>query len=369
MSSLRPFHLSLLSLSLACQGEEEKEAVVEWLNPTEAGPHAVGVFETTYPGSDGIEKNALIWHPTTETDGDLIRYSDLILSDLSQLDVEPNCEQPWPVVLFSHANSAINWQSSFLVERLASQGYVVMAPMHHENNFFDDDGERIAIAKRRPQEIKDAADRLFDVIGDSTGDLAGCIDPADGYAVMGHSFGGYTTLALAGAPADFDAGMAYCENDSGYFCDLLNEWADEGGELGVNADADPRIWAAAPMVHAGYEVFHGGLDQIETPMLLLGASEDTSTLDKMHLTYDGLGNAKKRYMAVLEGAGHFSYSDICDLGFTSSNFNCDESALDSEIVHRRTNTWVSAFLQEARGREDVSEFLPGELSGVDWRSD
>ena len=32
-----------------------------------------------------------------------------------------------------------------------------------------------------------------------------------GYAISGHSFGGYTTLATAGAPVDLDAAMAYCD--------------------------------------------------------------------------------------------------------------------------------------------------------------
>ena len=119
MSSFHALYIPIVSLLLACGAQEEKSSPIEWQNPSEMGPNAVGVFETTYMGSDDIEKNALIWHPTAETDGDLIRYSDLILSDLSQLDADPNCEQIRPVVMFSHANSAINWQSSFLVEYLA----------------------------------------------------------------------------------------------------------------------------------------------------------------------------------------------------------------------------------------------------------
>ena len=324
MTSKCFFQFPFVIFVFACQSAKSTETTLEWLNPTETGPHAVGVLETNHIGSDGIEKNALIWYPTTETDGDRIRYSDLILSDVSQIDVTANCDDTRPVVLFSHANTSINWQSTFLVEHLASQGYVVMAPMHHGNNFFDDDREKIEVAKQRPIEIQDAADWLFDSQTESDAPLSNCIDPTHGYAVMGHSFGGYTTLALAGAPANFDAGATYCANDSDYFCDVLNEWIDEGGDLGVVDGGDPRVWAAVSMVHHGYEVFHSGLNEIKVPTLLLGASEDIPTLEKMHFTFDGLSAAYTLYGHL--GCRTFSYSDICDLGITASRFNCDEQA-------------------------------------------
>ena len=56
----------------------------------------------------------------------------------------------------------MRWQSPFLVEYLASHGFVVVAPDHTGNTIFDYDSGRMPEVARRPHDIIDAADWLKD---------------------------------------------------------------------------------------------------------------------------------------------------------------------------------------------------------------
>ena len=149
----------------------------------------------------------------------------------------------------------------FLTEYLASRGWVIVAPDHRGNTFFEAEEHRIALALRRPIDIQDTVDWLFNSLGGTNGELNGCIDPNDGYAISGHSFGGYTTLATAGAVVDLAQAQTHCETQNEWMCGAVSDWINKGHEAQRVDLSDERVWAAMPMANAGYEVLHSGLDQ------------------------------------------------------------------------------------------------------------
>ena len=69
---------------------------------------------------------------------------------------------------------------------------------------------------------------------------------------MGHSFGGYTTVALSGSVIDTNASANHCaDSPYGWLCDQVAEYASEHGS-GIYDLSDDRIWAGIPMAPVGF---------------------------------------------------------------------------------------------------------------------
>lgn len=104
----------------------------------------------------------------------------------------------YPLIAFSHGNSGLRRQSTFLTTHLASWGFMVVAPDHTGNTFPEmqgiDEEQRKAIhlAARaaRPGDLTTAIDAAID-------------DPevprvdATRIGALGHSFGGWTAMKMA----------------------------------------------------------------------------------------------------------------------------------------------------------------------------
>jgi dienelactone hydrolase len=124
---------------------------------------------------------------------------------------------PFPLLMFSHGSGADPHLYVSLTEYLASHGYIVVAPEHTGNRFVDNDAFLItgldcgtllsrpcldSIAKSavdRPQDIRFVLDQ---VLAGHAGLDPAAID-ASRIGMYGHSFGGYTTVVVAGGNGFF----------------------------------------------------------------------------------------------------------------------------------------------------------------------
>jgi predicted dienelactone hydrolase len=99
----------------------------------------------------------------------------------------------WPLVVISHGSGGSNLSNRTLAAHLARHGFVVAMPEHPRDNRGDNQlAGTDAILAQRPADIRLVMDWAF-----SNDLFASSLQP-DTAAIIGHSSGGYTALAVAG---------------------------------------------------------------------------------------------------------------------------------------------------------------------------
>ena len=210
---------------------------------------------------------------------------------------------------------------------------------------------------RRPRDLTDAADWLYSTAGELEG-LSDCLNEDDGFAVAGHSFGGYTATAIAGVEYSLSSSGYFCSLYPSYWlCDESYAWVMAHPEYATWDLSDSRVWATVPMAPAGYEILYGGLDEVEVPALLLGGQWDsvTSMEWSVNFIYDAIGSEDK-YLGELHRAGHSAFISICELWPESDE--CHSPYLEETESHAQVQTITLAFLRMVQGDESAADYLP-----------
>ena len=178
-------------------------------DPSLRGPHPVGVIQTRISSAeDPIDPERTlpteIWYPARPG----VRERDdgehpLGLPHRATRNVTPLPDATLPLVVFSHGNSGLRQQSTFLMTHLASHGFVVAAPDHVGNTFgemisLETDEERrevhLRARRQRPHDVARVISALLDEGLEA--DRRPAIDPGR-IGVAGHSYGGWTALKVA----------------------------------------------------------------------------------------------------------------------------------------------------------------------------
>ena len=319
-------------------------------NSLEDGPFEVGYrydsFEYT-PLGEGEEARPIdlsIWYPTFEDDGDHARYSGLIQQEGIWEDAAPALDGPAPVMLFSHGNSGMSTQNYFSSEHLASHGWIVVAPEHTGNTWMGSSDHSINMSKGfyRPQDMSASLDYFLDLPDDDP--LAD--SASDDIAISGHSFGGFTSLANTGASFAVDELQEECEsgNNQEDYCDLLT---DENEEIFRDGFLDERIKVSLPMTPGGADVFRQGLADVAVPTLVWTAAEDATLPNVVEgdPIWEGLSGDDHVRIDMLE-AGHFTYSNMCDLVGTAIPQAADDGCSDEFIVAKDVHPLINAYTLE-----------------------
>ncbi|MCC6217245.1 MAG: hypothetical protein IT376_20470 [Polyangiaceae bacterium] len=371
-------------LSSACGAEADAgpaaDAEPRAGDPEQVGPFAVGVTTLEAPDPAGDRPLPLtVWYPARAPAGAApaeyqLEIGVLVLatleSPLGAVREAPLDERgaPYPVVVFSHGNGGLAIQSLYLTEHLASHGFVVVSPDHVGNTFETQVNQSLAlpaaeVAKLRPLDVTRSLDALFEASAGAGTVLSGSAD-VERVGAAGHSFGGYTTLRVAGGLADPQGFTDLCAGgDGGLLCD--------GWEPGFQLPAlarDPRVRAALPQAPGGAAAFApGGFAAITIPTMIQAGSTDevTPAAAEAEAPYAELGGPA--WLVVVEDAGHFTFSNMCllvdMLGLTIEDFDdgCGDANVDAAIAHRLINRYATAFFQHTiAGRGDFAALLtPG----------
>ena len=262
---------------------------------------------------------------------------------LYQLEVAPDAPiaaGPWPLVLLSHGTGSSGLVHRNLAYFLARQGFVVGLPEHPHNNRDDNawaNTRQNLVA--RPRHLQLALGAL---LADPA--LAQALKP-NAVALIGHSLGAYTALALAGGqpwsqPSDSPDGVARA---------IPVPAADARVRaLVLLAPAVP--WFAAP----------GALAAVALPILLLVGGQD-EFLPPAHANIIrwGVPDPAEVALRVVENAGHYSFLTPFPAARVSPDFppSQDPPGFDRARFHEVFYEEVLVFLRRAMGSSRLTEGL------------
>jgi predicted dienelactone hydrolase len=319
--------------------------------PDAPGRYAAGLstVEMVDPARADRTLTVDIWYPADRRSDAPTAAVDLVFAQFPLPGVQASPEAArgsFPLVVFSHGNGGVRFQSWFLMQALASHGFVVASPDHAGNTALDaiaGTSDPIAVAAaNRPRDISFVVDQM----------LAHDRDPADALhrriderhiAVAGHSFGGFTALATAGGSLDYQP--------------------------------DPRIDAIVPIAPATFGFTDQQLASIDVPTLLMGGTSDTVVpIEPGIVRAWDLISGRPEYRVDLLAAGHNSFTNVCDirdayvaagvgqpiLGFVEAQAEdgCAPELLPIDEAHRVTDLYVVAFLtKELKGSSRYGRYL------------
>lgn len=221
-----------------------------------------------------------------------------------------------PTVIISHGFGNERKTYRYLAEYLAARGFAVISVEHPGSSAEQfnalvsgrtgqvvPDDEFI----RRPELISQVLNELS---ARSSSDKVFAQVDFNNVGIVGQSFGGYTALAVAGAPLNLASLRANCPPEFSINISVLLQC--QAAELPIPANSldfyDPRIRAVVAINPVTSLIFgEDSLSQIDVPVLMMAGSGDTvaPALSEQVRPFTWL-TTPNRYLLVMDGGTHFS---------------------------------------------------------------
>jgi predicted dienelactone hydrolase len=245
-----------------------------------------------------------------------------------------------PVIVFSHGLASRPEDFSEAMQQLASHGYVVAAPQHpgsdaiwlkemlrglHKDIFDIND------FSNRPKDISFVIDELE---RRNATQFSGKLDLTR-VALAGHSFGGYTVLALGGATVDLAYLRKECERPFGGLnvslllqCQALRLPPEQLTNLQDSRTA--AVFAANPVNRSIFG--KKGISTVKVPVVMASGSYDPATPPALEqaASFTWLNGADK-YWLIVQGQAHVDFTKI-DPGIKDAIESMTEITLPSQGV-------------------------------------
>jgi predicted dienelactone hydrolase len=229
---------------------------------------------------------------------------------------QTSTKQSPPLLVISHGLGEDKSSFAYLAEHLASHGFAIALPEHPGSN-------AAQIQNWLSGKVKDAAeptefiDRPLDIKllldelqqrSKTDEALNGRLDP-ENVGVIGHSLGGYTALALAGAPLDFRSLQVACQNVTETLnLSLLLQCPALQLKPSTVDFRDDRVKAIFTMNGLGSGILgQASMEQIQIPVLMMSSVGDTvaPALLEQIWPFTWLKTPAK-YLTLIDQATHFS---------------------------------------------------------------
>jgi predicted dienelactone hydrolase len=348
------------------------------------GPYAVGARDIVIKDGDHTV-NITVWYPTLNADHapEEITYrihDKLPVKGRAIQNAAPDAAHgPYPFVIFSTGLGGFRQSSVYLLEHLASYGFVVMAsdPREEtEDNYW-------AGAATRPIDTK-LTIGFADKATAPGGALSKLIDMKH-IAVVGHSSGGWTALAGGGAQFDFGWCAAHPDmvtkgSDCAQFVPHAQEIAALLGLKSVPSGLwppmnDRRVGAIIALAPDGdiWGADYEGVAVVKVPTLIMNGTKDTDNPPELtaYPIYQHLGSAQKG-LIKFENATHSVFVVQCRDAMWLPGKVCSQEAWEMDRAHDLINHFATAFLlTELKGDKEAAKALvPGNVSfpGIEYET-
>ena len=313
-----------------------------------------GMRDLVFTDARGKELVMTVWYPSkVEGNRTPDSYEPFTIALSAFKSVKPAVIEA-PLVAFSHGFFAIRYQSAFLMEFLAQNGYVVVAVDHPFNTLYDfDDSLTPEVLLNRPDDLKSAVDKVLELSSNDNDPFYNMVDGSQ-YAVMGHSFGSHTAMVLGGGLLNYAGVLEYCSQVGDVrACDYLNELEEEDFER--VSEPDERVVLTVPMSPGLWYTFGLGgasLSNVRNPLVIAGQQDTVLEFETEALpTFQALEEPK--ILVEMENVGHYGMTNICDIAAFLSEECIGGAWTPIEDVQKATNYFVL-------------QHLNGYFFGADW---
>lgn len=256
-----------------------------------------------------------------------------------------------PVIIMSHGLASNPEDFYDIAEQLASYGYFVALPQHRGSDTIQATN-LLQGSSRKVFEINEFIDRPKDISfvldyleKENEKVYQGRLNLEE-VGIFGHSFGGYTALAVAGATIDFD----YLEKE----CDISRPRLNTSLLLQCRAldlprqeydFRDDRIKAVIASNPVNSSVFGPeGLNKVSLPVLMLAGSYDPATpaVYEQFRSFPWL-NSEDKYLGLVEGQAHIDFATL-DPGIQESINSLNVLTLPTpQVVRKYSNSLLVPF--------------------------
>jgi predicted dienelactone hydrolase len=291
---------------------QQQEAVLAALEAqAQNNPAAIAPGSPEQPGEFVWQKRTIAFaNPLRQTPP----VADLYLPTLPVAG-EP---QSLPVVVISHGASSNRQSFGYLAAHLAAHGYAAVV-LEHEDNGAQFEQFLSGLAQppdpitllSRPLDVTAVLDALEDLAQDEP--QLRSLNLAQ-VGVVGHSLGGYTALAVAGATLSPETLRPTCPSATQRQISLNLSLLVQCELLEVDSPLptslrDPRVSSAIAISPLSSHIFgQVGLGQVQIPVLMVAATEDyfTPALPEQIQPFGWLASPQK-HLVVVRGGTHFSF--------------------------------------------------------------
>ncbi|PSB22786.1 hypothetical protein C7B76_02400 [filamentous cyanobacterium CCP2] len=265
-----------------------------------------------------------------------------------------------PVAVISHGLGSSRADFSDIAQYFATYGYAVALPEHIGSNH---DLQQAVLAGRASEvfRVSEFVDRPLDISflldeleRRNQTEWQGRLN-LQRVAAAGHSFGGYTVLALAGATVDFEHLRQDCSRET--FVEFLDpavllqcralESSPEAMQQLTQGLKDDRVGLVIAFNPVNASIFgSNGLRQIQTPIVIGASGYDPAAplVPEQAYSFTWL-TAPERYLLLARGGAHIPQLTALINRILSPSL--DQQQLDEEIALFRSNAraLLLAFLQ------------------------
>jgi predicted dienelactone hydrolase len=244
------------------------------------------------------------------------------------------------LILLSHGNAGTELGHSVLAQALARNGYLVAALRHPGDNWQDQ-----SLLAKSPERYFDErprqASRVIDAIlanpawkdrieTDSQGPRVGA---------LGHSAGGYTVLALAGAVPDLSRMRKHClaeASDDPIFCGMGRSGAAAPLPTAAPSLKDERVRAIVALAPTGVLLIAESLAAVRPATMIYEAELDRFLVPRFHAEWVA-SNLPAPNLHRVPNAWHFAFMDTPSMSIPS---------LDGDVAANPPGFDRAAFLKQ-----------------------
>ncbi|MBD6616622.1 alpha/beta hydrolase [Komarekiella sp. 'clone 1'] len=243
---------------------------------------------------------------------------DLYLPIATPQSTPTKSSPPFPVMVISHGVASDRSTFVYLAKHLASYGFAVAVLEHPGSNA--ERFEQYFSGLAGPPEAQEFIDRPLDIkflldelqrIEKVDPNLQGKLNFQQ-VGAIGHSFGGYTVLTLAGAKLNFDQLRQDCDSNNSSLNISLVLQCQAIELLPLNYQLkDDRIKVVIAINPVNSAILgESGVSQIKVPVMLVTGSQDifAPPVPEQIRPFTWLSNLNK-YLVLIENATHFTAID------------------------------------------------------------